>query len=269
MAKEIRKAAEALGISIHDHLVIGGKGHASFRSLGLLARDESMYVSKRMLLIKLEDMSPMLRSALVLALFAPLAACAQPPRAASSGQDLAITVRLQNAKLDFTKNFVHRSDADHRCVQPGRIRLPTAAIPRSEEPPNHAAGYAVVFGPDPSTPERGGSTVPMGGVVPGLPPLDNPVVNYFSLQIEPLPDQLLASGAVRLSRSFSIGLTARSAWEGRFAEGDPKTPGSVTLDPDGLGGRFHLTGVEPHLAHGRMAPSEYVTATGSWRCPSG
>jgi DNA repair protein RadC len=25
-----------LGIAIHDHLVIGRKGHASFRSLGLL-----------------------------------------------------------------------------------------------------------------------------------------------------------------------------------------------------------------------------------------
>jgi DNA repair protein RadC len=37
MTKEIRKAAEALGISIHDHLVIGRKGHASFRSLGLLS----------------------------------------------------------------------------------------------------------------------------------------------------------------------------------------------------------------------------------------
>jgi len=36
MTKEIKKAAEALGISIHDHLVIGHKGHASFRSLGLL-----------------------------------------------------------------------------------------------------------------------------------------------------------------------------------------------------------------------------------------
>ncbi len=36
MTKEIRKAAEALGIAIHDHLVIGRKGHASFRSLGLL-----------------------------------------------------------------------------------------------------------------------------------------------------------------------------------------------------------------------------------------
>ncbi len=36
MTKEIAKAAEALGISIHDHLVIGRKGHASFRSLGLL-----------------------------------------------------------------------------------------------------------------------------------------------------------------------------------------------------------------------------------------
>jgi len=37
MTKEVRKAAEALGISIHDHLVIGRKGHASFRSLGLLS----------------------------------------------------------------------------------------------------------------------------------------------------------------------------------------------------------------------------------------
>jgi DNA repair protein RadC len=29
MTREIAKAAEALGISIHDHLVIGRKGHAS------------------------------------------------------------------------------------------------------------------------------------------------------------------------------------------------------------------------------------------------
>ena len=36
MTKEIGRAAEALGIAIHDHLVIGRKGHASFRSLGLL-----------------------------------------------------------------------------------------------------------------------------------------------------------------------------------------------------------------------------------------
>jgi hypothetical protein len=34
---EIKAAAEALGIAIHDHLVIGRKGHASFRSLGLLS----------------------------------------------------------------------------------------------------------------------------------------------------------------------------------------------------------------------------------------
>ena len=37
MTREIKTAAEALGISIHDHLVIGRKGHASFRSLGLLS----------------------------------------------------------------------------------------------------------------------------------------------------------------------------------------------------------------------------------------
>ena len=34
MTREIKTAAEALGITIHDHLVIGRKGHASFRSLG-------------------------------------------------------------------------------------------------------------------------------------------------------------------------------------------------------------------------------------------
>jgi DNA repair protein RadC len=37
MTREIRKPAEVLGVSIHDHLVIGRKGHASFRSLGLLS----------------------------------------------------------------------------------------------------------------------------------------------------------------------------------------------------------------------------------------
>ena len=36
MTREIKAAAGALGIAIHDHLVIGRKGHASFRSLGLL-----------------------------------------------------------------------------------------------------------------------------------------------------------------------------------------------------------------------------------------
>jgi DNA repair protein RadC len=36
MTREIKTASEALGITIHDHLVIGRKGHASFRSLRLL-----------------------------------------------------------------------------------------------------------------------------------------------------------------------------------------------------------------------------------------
>jgi DNA repair protein RadC len=37
MTREVKAAAEALGITIHDHLVIGRKGHSSFRGLGLLA----------------------------------------------------------------------------------------------------------------------------------------------------------------------------------------------------------------------------------------
>jgi DNA repair protein RadC len=36
MTREVAIAAKALGITIHDHLVIGRGGHASFKSLGLL-----------------------------------------------------------------------------------------------------------------------------------------------------------------------------------------------------------------------------------------
>jgi DNA repair protein RadC len=36
MTREIAAAAKALKIAIHDHLVIGRSGHASFKSLGLL-----------------------------------------------------------------------------------------------------------------------------------------------------------------------------------------------------------------------------------------
>jgi DNA repair protein RadC len=36
MTREIVTAAKALGLAVHDHLVIGRTGHASFKSLGLL-----------------------------------------------------------------------------------------------------------------------------------------------------------------------------------------------------------------------------------------
>ena len=36
MTREIVGAARALAIAVHDHLVIGRAGHASFKSLGLL-----------------------------------------------------------------------------------------------------------------------------------------------------------------------------------------------------------------------------------------
>jgi DNA repair protein RadC len=36
MTKEVAKAASALGVSVHDHIVIGRRSHASFKSLGLL-----------------------------------------------------------------------------------------------------------------------------------------------------------------------------------------------------------------------------------------
>jgi len=36
ITRDIAKAAQALHIALHDHLVIGRAGHASFKSLGLL-----------------------------------------------------------------------------------------------------------------------------------------------------------------------------------------------------------------------------------------
>jgi DNA repair protein RadC len=36
MTKEVAAAAEKLGIAVHDHIVIGRKGHASLRNLGHL-----------------------------------------------------------------------------------------------------------------------------------------------------------------------------------------------------------------------------------------
>ncbi|WP_295132200.1 DNA repair protein RadC [uncultured Reyranella sp.] len=36
MTRELKAAAEALGIELHDHIVVGHGNHASFRSLGLL-----------------------------------------------------------------------------------------------------------------------------------------------------------------------------------------------------------------------------------------
>ena len=36
MTREVATAAKTLGIAVHDHLVIGRSGHASFKSLGLL-----------------------------------------------------------------------------------------------------------------------------------------------------------------------------------------------------------------------------------------
>ncbi len=36
ITREIAKALSAIGVTVHDHLVIGRKGHASFKSMGLL-----------------------------------------------------------------------------------------------------------------------------------------------------------------------------------------------------------------------------------------
>jgi DNA repair protein RadC len=36
MTKQIVEAAKPLGIHIHDHIIVGKQGHASFRGLGLI-----------------------------------------------------------------------------------------------------------------------------------------------------------------------------------------------------------------------------------------
>ncbi len=36
MTKEVQKAAKALGLEVHDHVIVGGDGNASLRSLGLM-----------------------------------------------------------------------------------------------------------------------------------------------------------------------------------------------------------------------------------------
>jgi DNA repair protein RadC len=36
MTRNVSAAAKALSITVHDHLVIGRSGHASFKALGLL-----------------------------------------------------------------------------------------------------------------------------------------------------------------------------------------------------------------------------------------
>jgi DNA repair protein RadC len=36
MTRQVKDAAQAVGINLHDHLVIGKSGHSSFKSMGLL-----------------------------------------------------------------------------------------------------------------------------------------------------------------------------------------------------------------------------------------
>lgn len=36
LTREIAKAGKPLGITVHDHVVVGAKGHSSMRAMGLL-----------------------------------------------------------------------------------------------------------------------------------------------------------------------------------------------------------------------------------------
>jgi len=36
MTKAVARALETVGVTLHDHVIVGRKGHSSFRSLGLI-----------------------------------------------------------------------------------------------------------------------------------------------------------------------------------------------------------------------------------------
>jgi DNA repair protein RadC len=36
MTREVKEAGEKLGVALHDHVIIGRRGHNSFRTLGLI-----------------------------------------------------------------------------------------------------------------------------------------------------------------------------------------------------------------------------------------
>ncbi|BAE50837.1 hypothetical protein amb2033 [Paramagnetospirillum magneticum AMB-1] len=36
MTRSVKEALAAVGIAVHDHVVVGRKGHASFKAMGLL-----------------------------------------------------------------------------------------------------------------------------------------------------------------------------------------------------------------------------------------
>jgi DNA repair protein RadC len=36
MTRDVAEAAKALKIAVHDHVIVGRRGHASFKALGLL-----------------------------------------------------------------------------------------------------------------------------------------------------------------------------------------------------------------------------------------
>ena len=36
MTREVKEAADKLGIVLHDHIIVGRRGHASFKALGLI-----------------------------------------------------------------------------------------------------------------------------------------------------------------------------------------------------------------------------------------
>jgi hypothetical protein len=157
--------------------------------------------------------------------------------------------------------LVHAADARHGCIQPQRVRLPTATTPApaAHEPPNIVFGYTVHFGPD-YHPEGASLAPEWRGYGPQT---------GFTLEVFASPGALEATGPVQLGRPFRVTVGTREGlWQRTIDEGDPPSAGSFAIAPDGLSGRFRATGLVLQLPHNEMPDSESISVGGIWRCPA-
>jgi hypothetical protein len=157
--------------------------------------------------------------------------------------------------------LTHPRDAGHFCLQPARGHQPDGrdpALPRTD-PPNVAYGYAVYF------------SGRYDGVAAGLAPEWVPFgpQSGFMLDVLPRPGALEAAGPVQIGRAFTIRVgTPEGRWERSVAEADHAETGSVSIDADGMGGRFRATTLVRQIPHNRLPESESISVVGTWRCPA-
>lgn len=186
-----------------------------------------------------------------------LSACAPPPPDGSLHVAFDITGQVQRRGVMLS----HPRDAGHACLQPARGHQPNGSdpsVPRTD-PPDVAHGYTVHF--------SGRYHGAAAGLAPEWVPFGPQ--SAFTLDVLARPGALEAAGPVRTGRAFTIRVgTPEGRWERSVAEGDPASAGSVTIDADGMGGRFRATTLVRQIPHNRLPDSESISVAGTWRCPA-